>query len=431
MPDMQTIISLAKRRGFIYPGSLLYGGLESSYDYGPMGVQMKMNIKRLWWQRNVESREDIVGLDSSIFLHPKVWEASGHIGGFHDMLVECKKCHKRYRVDHVPAENVANNTCPECKGELSKPKQFNLMFRTSWGPVESDESRIYMRPETAQGIFINYKNVRDSMRVELPFGIAQIGKAFRNEITTGNFIFRMREFEQMEIEFFTPADRADEWFARWKEERLQWYKDLGVSPARLRLRDHRSDELAHYAKAASDIEYEFPFGWGEIEGIVNRQAFDLKQHEKFSGEKIEDPLPYVIEPSCGVDRLLAMFLIDAYGEEKVASAGKGDGESKGEGETRVVLKLHPELAPYQIAVFPLLRNKPELVVKAREVYELVRHTKRAFYDEKGAIGRRYRRQDEIGTPKCITIDFETLENNTVTVRDRDSMKQARVKIDRL
>ena len=416
---MKTIISLAKRRGFIYPGSSLYGGLESTYDYGPMGVQMRMNLKNVWWKSMVESRADIVGLDSSIFHHPKTWEASGHVEGFHDPLVECKKCHKRHRADHLDEEHAQNNTCPACEGELMPEQQFNMMFKTMWGPTEKEDNLVYLRPETAQGIFINYKNIRDTMRMEPPFGIAQIGKAFRNEITVGNFIFRMREFEQMELEYFVPEAQSHELFEKWKEDRLQWYVDLGITKKNLQLRDQTEDELAHYAKTATDIEYNFPFGWGEIEGIVNRQNFDLTQHQNHSGEKIDDPLPHVIEPSAGVDRMLITFLLDAYTEEQV-----GD-------ETRVVLKLHPEVAPYQVAVFPLMKNKPELVARAQEVYEKLRGSKRVFYDEKGSIGKRYRRMDEVGTPQCITIDFDTLENQTVTVRDRDTMEQTRVNIDEL
>ena len=413
---MKTIISLAKRRGFIYPGSSLYGGLESTYDYGPMGVQMKMNLKRLWWQAIVEQRSDIVGIDSSIFHHPKVWEASGHVSGFHDPLVECKKCHKRHRLDKLDDEHRTGNICPACGGELMDEQQFNLMFKTSWGPIEKEDNMVYLRPETAQGIFINYKNIRDTMRMEPPFGIAQIGKAFRNEITVGNFVFRMREFEQMELEYFVPEAKADAWFDTWREHRLQWYIDLGIKKENLRLRDHESDELAHYAKAASDVEYKFPFGFDEIEGIANRQNFDLTQHQKHSGEKIDEPLPFVIEPSAGVDRMFMTFLTDAYNEEQI-----GD-------DTRVVLKLHPEIAPYHVAVFPLLKNKPELVAKAEEVAAQLRQTKRVFFDIKGSIGKRYRRMDEVGTPQCITIDFDTLDNDTVTVRDRDTMKQDRVAI---
>ena len=419
--DMEKIVSLCKRRGFIFQSSEIYGGLASTYDYGPYGVELRRNVKDAWWRANTRERDDMVGLDAAILMAPQVWVASGHVGGFSDPLVECKECHHRFREDHVEGTN-----CPDCGGELTAPRQFNLMFKTFLGPVEEDAATTYLRPETAQGIFVNFVNVQTTTRRKPPFGIAQIGKAFRNEITTGNFIFRTREFEQMEIEYFVPPEDGMTWHAHWKEARLNWFKRYGVNPEKLRMRDHDAEELAHYSQGTSDIEYEFPFGWGEIEGISHRGDFDLKQHQEHSGkpltyfddQKNEHYLPHVIEPSVGVDRALLTFLVDAYTEEEVR------------GEKRTVLKLHRSLAPVKVAILPLSRNE-KLTPKAREVMDLVRGKGDWFveFDDAQSIGRRYRRQDEIGTPLCVTVDFQTVEeDNAVTIRDRDTMEQERVPI---
>ncbi len=416
--EMDKIVSLCRRRGYIFPSSEIYGGLSSCWDYGPLGVELKRNIKEAWWRAVVRARDDVVGLDCSILMHPRVWAASGHLEGFADPMVECKNCHLRYRSDELEADK-----CPACSGELSEPRMFNLMFKTFMGPVEEEASVVYLRPETAQGIFVNFQNVLNTTRKRLPFGIAQMGKSFRNEITTGNFIFRSREFEQMEIEFFVKPGTDEQWYHHWLEERLSWYLNLGIKKESLRLREHAKDELAHYARACSDIEFLFPMGWSELEGIANRGDFDLAQHEKYSGKSLtyfddeakEHYLPCVIEPSAGVDRSALAFLCNAYAEEVV------------EGETRVLLRLHPALAPYQVSVLPLSRK--ELLVKvAKEVHTDLRSCWSVDYDDTQSIGRRYRRQDEIGTPYCVTVDFQSLEDKRVTIRERDSMNQIRIPI---
>jgi len=419
--DMEKIVSLCRRRGFIFPSSEIYGGLSSCWDYGPLGVELKRNIREAWWQAEVQQRDDVVGLDTSILMHPRVWEASGHIGGFADPLVECKHCHLRWRADDL---NGAE--CPTCGGELTEPRQFNLMFKTFMGPVEEEASIVYLRPETAQGMFVNFQNVTNTTRKKLPFGIAQIGKSFRNEITTGNFVFRSREFEQMEIEFFVKPGTDEEWFNYWTEERLNWYVKLGIKKENLKLRPHTRDELAHYARACYDIDYLFPMGWAELEGIANRGDFDLIQHASLSGKTIdyfddetkERFVPYIIEPSAGVDRSLLAFLCDAYDEEP-------DKE-----EIRVVLRFHPGIAPIKVAVLPLSR-KEQPVALAREIYADLRQQWSVTYDIAQSIGRRYRRQDEIGTPFCVTVDFQSLEDNQVTIRERDTMNQIRVPISEL
>lgn len=402
---MDKITALCKRRGFIYPGSEIYGGLQGFWDYGPLGVELRNNIKHEWWKTMVATRDDVVGVGPAIIMNPKVWEASGHTTAFTDPLVECKKCHHRFRADQV------EDKCPDCGGELTEAKTFNLLTEVYLGSTEPKQ-KAYLRGEITQGVFVNFKNVVDSTRVEIPFGIAQLGKAFRNEITPGNFTFRSREFEQMELEFFIKPDEkeGEKWFEYWKGIRMQWYQDLGVNKDNLRFREHEPDERAHYARKAEDIEYQAPFGWKEMEGIHHRGDWDLSRHHL----KYEDYTPWVIETSGGVDRALLFFVIDAYSED-------GD---------RVVLKLHPKLAPIKVAVFPLVANKPELVDKAREVYK---HLKidlqlNTAWDDRGNIGKRYYSQDEIGTPWCITVDYQSLEDNTVTVRDRDSAKQERVKI---
>jgi glycyl-tRNA synthetase len=436
---MEKIVALCKRRGFIFQSSEIYGGLASTYDYGHYGVLLKSNVKSEWWKAVVQERDDMVALDAAILMHPTTWKASGHLEGFTDPLVQCLgRCKKRWRADHlgggepgesgregddVPSEAGAELRCPECGGELSEPRQFNLMFETHMGPVKEEGSRVYLRPETAQGIFVNFKNVLQFARKRPPFGIAQVGKAFRNEITPGNFVFRTSEFEQMEIEFFVPQDEAVQWHERWMEERTHWYTDLGIRPDHLQLREHGADELSHYSSATSDIEYLFPMGWSELEGIANRGDFDLTQHAKFSGEKLEYVdsatgeryVPHVIEPSAGADRAALAFLVDAYDEEEV------------EGRQRVVLRLHPRLAPVKVAVLPLV-NRDGLPERARAIYEDLRRRLTAEYDTGGSIGKRYRRQDEIGTPWGVTVDSQTHEDDTVTLRDRDSLEQARVPI---
>ena len=466
--NMDTIVSLAKRRGFIFQSSEIYGGTGSCWDYGPLGVELKNNVKRVWWRDNVHLRPDVVGLDASILMHPTVWKASGHVDHFTDPMVDCRACKRRFRADQLdggpwvhycPA--TANNKfdipggepckhcgsrrtlCPECgKGELTAPRQFNLMFKTFMGPVEEDAAVTYLRPETAQGIFVNFDNVLQAMRLKLPFGIAQIGKSFRNEITPGNFIFRTREFEQMEIEYFVnPRDSVDgkpadeHWHERWIEDRLAWYRRYGIRPDNLRLREHGRDELSHYAKRTADVEYRFPMGWSELEGIANRTDFDLKQHAKFSGksltyfdeERKEHIVPYVIEPSAGADRSLLAFLVDAYREEEVR------------GEKRVVLQLHPQLAPIKIAVLPLLKKREEIVKTAQAIRGDLARRWVTVYDDTAAIGRLYRRQDEVGTSYCVTVDVQTVGDpdkgeagdRQVTIRDRDSMGQIRVAIGEL
>ena len=420
---MEKIVALCKRRGFIFQSSEIYGGLASTYDYGHYGVLLKSNVKAEWWRSVVQERDDMVALDAAILMHPRTWEASGHLEGFTDPLVQCLgECKRRWRADHLREEQGEGELrCPVCGGELSEPRQFNLMFETHMGPVQDEGSRIFLRPETAQGIFVNFKNVMQFARKRPPFGIAQVGKAFRNEITPGNFIFRTREFEQMEIEFFVPPADAGEWHGRWMEERMRWYTDLGIRPDHLQLREHGADELSHYSSATSDIEYLFPMGWSELEGIANRGDFDLSQHAKHSGEKLEYVdsssgdryVPHVVEPSAGADRATLAFMVDAYDEEEV------------EGRERVLLRLHPRLAPVKVAVLPLV-NKDGQPERARAVYEDLRVRMPAEYDAGGSIGKRYRRQDEIGTPWGVTIDHQTMEDGTVTLRDRDSLEQSRV-----
>lgn len=417
--DMDKLVSLCKRRGFIFPSSEIYGGLGACYDYGPLGVELKNNVKKAWWKANVQERDDMVGLDASILMHPQVWVASGHVEGFADPLVDCKQCHQRWRADHIK-----DGKCPACGGELTEPRMFNLMFKTFVGPVEDEASVVYLRPETAQGIFVNFQNVLNSTRRKLPFGIAQTGKSFRNEITTGNFIFRMREFEQMEIEYFVKPGTDEQWFKHWVEQRFNWYSNLGIKKENLRLRQHAKDELAHYARDCYDIEYLFPIGWSELEGIANRTDFDLKQHSKYSGKDLsyfdeetkEHIIPYVIEPSAGVDRSVLAFLADSYDEER---------DKEG---LRVILRLHYALAPIKAAVLPLSRNE-KLLPLSKEVYESLRSCWMVQYDDAQSIGRRYRRQDEIGTPFCVTVDFQSLEDRQVTVRERDKMRQIRVPIE--
>jgi len=419
--DMETIVSLCQRRGFIFPSSEIYGGLSSCWDYGPLGVELKRNVKQSWWQTVVHERDDMVGLDASILMHPQTWEASGHLEGFSDPLVECKSCHQRWKAD-----DLSGDSCPSCGGELTEPRMFNLMFKTFMGPVEDDASTVYLRPETAQGMFVNFQNVLNTTRKRLPFGIAQIGKAFRNEITTGNFIFRSREFEQMEIEYFVKPGSDKKWFDYWVEERFNWYIKLGIKKGNLRLRQHMKHELAHYARECYDIDYLFPMGWAELEGIANRGDYDLTQHAKSSGKTIEyfdeeskeHFVPYVIEPSAGVDRSVLACLCDAY-DEDVA-----------DGERRVLLRLHPTLAPIKVAVLPLSR-KEHLAELARRVHTDLRQCWATSYDDTQSIGRRYRRQDEIGTPFCVTVDFQSLEDEQVTIRERDSLNQIRIPIKEL
>jgi glycyl-tRNA synthetase len=418
---MEKIVSLSRRRGFIFQSSEIYGGLSSCWDYGPLGVELKRNVKEAWWKAMVHNRDDVVGLDCSILMHPDVWKASGHVDGFSDPMVDCKVCKMRWRAD-----TLETTVCPSCGGELTEPRQFNLMFKTFMGPVEDAASIVYLRPETAQGIFVNFQNVVNTTRKKLPFGIAQTGKSFRNEITTGNFIFRSREFEQMEMEFFCIPGTDEQWHEYWRNERMNWYLKLGIKPENLRLREHSKDELAHYAKACYDIEFMFPMGWSELEGIANRCDFDLTQHSKFSGKSLEysdseskeHVIPYVIEPSAGVDRSVLAFLCNAYCEEPDKD------------EIRTVLKLHPSLAPYKVAILPLSK-KENLVKLAKDVHNSLRQQWITTYDDTQSIGRRYRRQDEIGTPYCVTVDFDSLEDNQVTVRERDSMKQIRIPISEL
>jgi len=416
---LDTISSLAKKRGFVFQASEIYGGLRSSYDYGPLGVELLRNVKEAWWRAMVQERSDIVGLDSAILQARQVWQASGHEEVFTDPLVECRNCNSRHRLDRLED----SDTCPTCgqKGTFTEPHNFNLMFRTHMGPVDSDENLVYLRPETAQGIFINFENVRRTLRLKLPFGIAQIGKSFRNEITPGQFVFRTREFEQMEMEYFCRPEESPTWFQYWQEQRMKWYLDLGMTEERLRVRSHEADELSHYSSATVDVEYLFPWGWDELEGIADRSDFDLKQHAAASGEDLtyfdqdgnERFFPHVIEPAAGATRTTFAFLIDAYTEEKVND------------ETRVVLKLHPRLAPYKVAVLPLSK-KPELIEPAEKIAADLRRHWMIEIDTTQSIGRRYRRQDEIGTPYAVTVDFDTLEDEAVTVRDRDTMAQDRV-----
>ncbi|MFC2066317.1 glycine--tRNA ligase [Chloroflexota bacterium] len=416
--SMEKIVSLCQRRGFVFPSSEIYGGLSSCWDYGPLGVELKQNIKQAWWRSVVQERDDMVGLDTSILTHPQVWAASGHLEQFTDPLVECKNCHLRWRTDELQG-----NTCPSCEGELTEPRMFNLMFKTFMGSTEEEANVVYLRPETAQGIFVNFQNALNTTRKRLPFGIAQIGKSFRNEITTGNFIFRSREFEQMEIEFFIKPGTDEEWFNYWREERFNWYVNLGIRKENLRLRPHAEEELAHYASMCDDIDYLFPMGWSELEGVANRGDFDLVQHATHSGKGLtyldeetkEHIVPHIIEPSAGVDRSILAFLCDAYDEEP----DKDD--------IRVVMRFHPALAPFKVAVLPLSRKEP-LVKMARQIYADLRPRWMVQYDDTQSIGRRYRRQDEIGTPFGVTVDFQSLEDNQVTLRERDSMRQIRLPI---
>ncbi|CAN5852291.1 glycine--tRNA ligase [soil metagenome] len=442
--SMEKIVSFCKRRGFVYQSSEIYGGIRSSYDYGPLGVEMKRNIKDEWWRSMVHMRDDVVGVDAAIIMHPRVWEASGHVGTFNDMLVESRTSGRRYRADHLIEEATGRDAEGLSADELTEiirsddriedpmdggrdfadVRPFNLMFETYTGPVKGPENVAYLRPETAQGIFTNFKNVVQTSRVKVPFGIAQQGKSFRNEITPGNFIFRTREFEQMEMEFFVEPGSDEQWHEHWIEERMNWYADLGLTPENLRLYEHPQEKLSHYSKRTVDVEYNFPFaGWSELEGIANRTDYDLKQHAEYSGENLayfdqaknESYIPYVVEPAGGVDRMALAFLVDAYTEEEVR------------GEERTVLKLHPRIAPVKAAVFPLSKKEPVSTV-ARELYDDLKGDYRISYDDSGSIGRRYRRQDEAGTPFCVTVDFDTMDDEQVTIRDRDTMEQERIPI---
>jgi len=424
LQDMNDLVSLCKRRGFIFPSSEIYGGVGSCWDYGPLGAELKKNMKERWWS-SMTNRTDVEGLDAAILMHPKTWEASGHVEGFVDPLVDCKTCKGRFRADQLE-----QTTCPkkpskkthECGGELTEPRNFNLMFKTFMGPVEDSSATVYLRPETAQGIFVNFLNVQQSMRQKIPFGIAQIGKAFRNEITPGNFIFRTREFEQMEMQFFVEPGSDEDWFEKWKELRMNWHLENGIRKEKLRFHEHGEGELAHYAKKAFDIEYELPFGWQECEGIHNRTDFDLSRHQEFSGKKIDyfDEkqkkrfVPYVIETSVGCDRSILVALADAYREE----------------QDRIYLKLSPRLSPFKVGVFPLMK-KPELMEYSMKVFKDLNSRLRCVFDDGGSIGKRYRRQDEIGTPYGVTIDYDTLTANTVTLRDRDTMEQERVNVENI
>ena len=436
--DMDKILSISKRRGFVFQSSEIYGGLGSTWDYGPLGVELKRHVKEAWWRSVVLDRDDMVGLDAAILMHPQVWVASGHVENFTDPLVECRSCNRRFRLDHLAeaagmeldqadsAKSLEVLACPECGGELGDPRQFNLMFKTFMGPVEDTASEVHLRPETAQGIFVNFANVVNSTRKKLPFGIAQIGKAFRNEITPGNFTFRTREFEQMEIEYFVKPGTDEEWLQKWVQSRLEWYVEYGIRRENLRLRQHGSDELAHYAKDCYDIEYRFPWGWAELEGIASRTDYDLRQHAEHSGQDLtyfdEETksryFPYVVEPSGGLDRGVLAFWLDSYDEEP-------DGEA-----VRVVCRLHRKLAPVTVAVLPLSRND-KLVSTVQDVHARLRRHFTTQFDDAQSIGRRYRRQDEIGTPYCVTVDFDSLDDHQVTIRDRDTMHQSRIPIDDL
>jgi glycyl-tRNA synthetase len=420
--DMETIVSLCKRRGFVFQSSEIYGGLQGAWDYGPLGVEMANNIKRAWWRAMVQERDDIVGIDAAILMHPDVWRASGHVETFTDPMVDCRNCQSRFRADELESD-----VCPHCgaRGQFTEPRMFNLMLRTFVGPVEDDAARVYLRPETAQGIFVNFENVQTTTRKKLPFGIAQIGKSFRNEITPRNFIFRVRELEQMEMEYFCYPEDSRRLHEEWIEERRRWYQRFGLKMDRLRVRAHAQEELSHYSSATSDFEYLFPIGWAELEGVAHRGDFDLTQHAKHSGkaltyfdeERKEHIVPHVVEPALGVGRCMLAFLVDGYDEE-----------TDEKGEKRVVLRLHPAIAPIKVAILPLSRNE-KLTPKAREVHALVRKHWMTQYDDAQSIGRRYRRQDEVGTPLCVTIDFQTVEeDDAVTIRERDSMAQVRVPI---
>jgi glycyl-tRNA synthetase len=430
-PDlMDKVVALCKRRGFIFQSSEIYGGLNGAWDYGPLGSELKRNVKNAWWQAVVHWRDDMVGLDASILMHPKTWEASGHVANFVDQLVECKKCNKRLRPDHIEA-----GKCPQCgNNTFSDPRAFNLMLKTFLGAMEDSSSVTYLRPETAQGIFVNFPNVIDSTHRKLPLGIAQIGKSFRNEITPGNFTFRTREFEQMEIEYFCRPEDAEKKYREWIDARFNWYVDLGIRKENLRLREHAKDELAHYAAGCSDVEYLFPFGWSELEGIANRGAYDLTQHAKFSGKDLQyqDPVtnekfyPHVIEPSGGCDRGTLAFLVDAYHEEIIPAKGEGK-----EDTTRVVMKFHPKIAPIKVAVLPLLKKNDGIVTLAKKIKSELQKEMVCVYDDTAAIGKLYRRQDEVGTFFCVTVDVQSLEDKQVTVRHRDTMMQERVGVERL
>ena len=427
---MEDIVSLCKRRGFVFQSSEIYGGQNGAWDYGPNGIELKNNVARLWWKEMTRLHDNIVGLDASILMHPRVWEASGHVENFTDPLVDCKKCKMRFRADHLEKENLEKKLCPECGGELTDTRKFNLMFKTHIGPTDDNSNLLYLRPETAQGIYVNYKNILQSNRLKLPFGIAQIGKAFRNEIVTKNFIFRTCEFEQMEMQFFVKPETDEQWFEYWREERWKFYEKYGVNMARLRWHRHGADELAHYAKDAYDIEYEFPMGFKELEGVHNRTDFDLNRHTEYSGKDLsyvdqddgnKKYIPYIIETSAGLTRNVLMFICDAYAKEKVADKGNDD-------DWRTVLRFHPLVAPTTVAVLPLMK-KDGLAELAKSIQDDLRDEYKTDYDASGAIGKRYRRQDEVGTPFCITVDYESLEKKTVTLRHRDSMEQVRIPIE--
>lgn len=418
---LEKVVSLCKRRGFIYPGSEIYGGLGGFWDFGPLGVELKNNVKQCWWKKVVWERNDVFGLDSTIIHHPRVWEASGHTLHFTDPLRECRVCHKRFRADKIEQEG-----CPECGGDLTEVKQFNLMFETYVGPAKETANKAYLRPETCQGIFINFGNIIDSFHPKIPFGIAQIGKGFRNEITTGDFIFRDREFEMMELEYFVNPQEDEKWHDYWIKERLKWYQQLGIKDNHLRLFEHPKESLAHYSKRTVDIEYKFPFGWAELEGIANRTDFDLKNHSRFSGRDLrfqgengEKFYPFVIEPSVGVERVVLVLLLEAYREEKSNN------------NQRIVLSLDPRISPIKVAVFPLLANKPELRKVAWEIHQKLKTFLKTAWDDRGNIGKRYFSQDEIGTPWCVTVDFQSLKDKTVTVRERDTTLQERISIEKL
>jgi glycyl-tRNA synthetase len=427
--QMDRVVNLCKRRGLVFPSSEIYGGFRSTWDYGPLGVELKRNVKDAWWRAMVQLRDDVVGLDAAILMAPKVWEASGHLATFTDPLVDCRSCKERFRADHLPKSGA----CPNCgaKDSFTEARHFNLMFKTFVGPVEDDAAMAYLRPETAQGIFVNFASIQTTSRKKPPFGVAQIGKSFRNEITPGNFIFRTREFEQMEMEYFVPPEDADRWYEYWCQERLRWHLDLGIPESKLRLRPHDTEELSHYSTGTSDVEYEFPWGWGELEGIANRTDFDLKQHAQASGQELtffdqehdRRYVPYVIEPALGADRATLAFLLAAYEEEDVPNG-------KGGTEKRTVLRLDPRLAPIKVAVLPLSRNE-RLTPVAEEIAGSLRPQFMIDVDTSGSIGRRYRRQDEVGTPYCVTVDFDTLDDKAVTVRDRDSMTQERIPVEGL
>ena len=426
---IEKIVSLCKRRGFVYPNSEIYGGVSGIYDFGPLGVELRNNIRRYWWWSMVQTNDNVVGIEGNIITHPRVWEASGHVENFVDRLVDCKKCKRRFRVDHLPPENLAQNKCPVCGGELTEPRKFNLMMETYIGVVEGERMKTYLRGEACQNIYLDYDNVLKSSRVQIPFGICQIGKAFRNEVTPGNFLFRQREFEQWDLQFFVHPSEMQQWFDYWKERRFEWYKGILNHKERLRFRAHGTDELAHYAKQAFDVEYQTILGWQEWEGIHWRQDWDLSRHSEYSGHDLSytDPntkerfMPWIVETSGGVDRTFLNLLLDAY-EEEPDPNGK---------EARTVLRLHPMLAPVKVAVLPLQKNKEELVKSAKDIHHRLSRLMVSQYDDVANIGRRYRRQDEIGTPYCVTVDFQTLEDHTVTVRERDHMTQIRLNIDEL